>query len=182
MRKKFSFKKGSHFSTPRIWQLTWPWRNRIYANVKFTQDSKYTCDDQLDWNKLFGLSWGLPPNKNAAMWAYRYNPNNGYFEITPYINKNFTQIYHNVGDKVLKVRILEPLSLKIEISPNFAIFEVYKASDCKSFRDNKRFVLVKPNTDSPIVTVRQPYHGGNTKPHNDYSLLLNYEKTHEFNY
>jgi hypothetical protein len=155
----FEFTKGKHFSKPRIWQIT-PFTKRIKGYVQFTKDSKYTCDDQDDWNKLCGISFGLKPNKNAVMFAYKYNPQEDYWQIIPYINRNFNKEF-NFHSLILREG--EIALLNIVVNKHNVLFKA----------NRKSWILKAPDT-SWFSTIRQPYHGGNTTPNNDYSLFFKY--------
>jgi hypothetical protein len=87
--------KGQHLSN----QLSYPRFNifdngQVVAEVTFTPESRYDLEDkneQLDWNKLFGASWGYFPfiqsymmHHNSSRFGWRYNLKTNKYEVTPY--------------------------------------------------------------------------------------------------
>jgi hypothetical protein len=178
---EFKFKQGNHFSRPLINPLLHPSTNKISAYVMFTEKSIYTCADQMDWNKLIGISWGFPFNKNAIMWAYRWNTEINSFQLSPYVNyqeNGINKMFFLDGN-------VEPF--KAELNVKYRV-EIYKWLSLE-FKDDITFSIFKNdytppiwintvnlpvNTNSILVTRRRPYHGGNTTPNNDYSVYMGY--------
>ena len=177
---EFKFKKGKHFSRPLINPILHPSTNKISAYVMFTEKSIYTCKDQMDYNKLIGISWGFPFNKNAIMWAYRWNTEINSFQLSPYVNykeKGIDKMFFLDGN-------VEPFRAELNVEYRL---DIYKFSNNKE----TSFFIYKPyngvfiptwvyetslpvNTNSLLVTRRRPYHGGNTTPNNDYSVYMGY--------
>jgi hypothetical protein len=145
----------------------------------FTEKSIYTCKDQMDWNKLMGISWGFPFNKNAVMWAYRRNTEINSFQLSPYVN------YREAGiDKMFfldgnvepfKAELNTLYFLEIERYKGKTYFDVNKVEKDNLILPIWTYITDFPvNTSSLLVTRRRPYHGGNTTPNNDYSLFMGY--------
>jgi hypothetical protein len=173
---EYKFKQGKHFSRPLINPLLHPSTNKVSAYVMFTEKSIYTCKDQLDWNKLIGISWGFPFNKNAVMWAYRWNTDIKSFQLSPYANyqeKGIDKMFFldgNVEPFRAELNVEYRLDIYKYLSLNIISFDIYY---------NKEYLFeysedLPVNTNSILVTRRKPYHGGNTTPNNDYSLFMGY--------
>lgn len=87
--RKYEVKKGKHDFNP----TTWPTFHRDVRGFSLTVLSNETCRyiidgvDQMDWNKLFGLSYSWTSNKyNTVYTAFRYDPISGMFEVAGYLN------------------------------------------------------------------------------------------------
>jgi hypothetical protein len=173
---EYKFKQGKHFSGPLINPLLHPSTNKISAYVMFTEKSIYTCKDQMDWNKLMGISWGFPFNKNAVMWADRWNTDINSFQLSPYVNYQ-----ENGQDKMFFLDgNVEPFKAELNVEYRLDIYK-YLSLNIISFDIyyNKEYLFeysedLPVNTNSLLVTRRRPYHGGNTTPNNDYSVYMGY--------
>jgi hypothetical protein len=173
---EYKFKKGKHFSRPLINPILHPSTNKVSAYVMFTEKSIYTCKDQMDWNKLMGISWGFPFNKNAVMWAYRWNTEINSYQLSPYVNYQENGINKmffldgNVEPFKAELNVEYRLDIYKYLSLNIISFDIYY---------NKEYLFeysedLPVNTNSILVTRRRPYHGGNTTPNNDYSVYMGY--------
>ena len=173
---EYKFKKGKHFSRPLINPILHPNTNKVSAYVMFTEKSIYTCKDQMDWNKLIGISWGFPFNKNAIMWAYCWNTDINSLQLSPYVNYRENGIDKmffldgNVEPFKVELNIEYRLDIYKYLSLNIISFDIYY---------NKEYLFeysedLPVNTNSLLVTKRRPYHGGNTTPNNDYSVHMGY--------
>jgi hypothetical protein len=169
---EFQFQKGRHFSRPLINPILHPSTNKISAYVMFTEKSIYTCKDQMDWNKLCGLSWGFPFNKNAVMWAYRWNTDINSFQLSPYVNANGEQFYLDGNVEPFKIDLGIKYILTIEIEKHKPFSKVLFKCFSKEYKQGFRYKK-ETNIDfsSLLVTRRRPYHGGNTTPNNDYTVF-----------
>jgi len=156
--RKFSIKKGQHFSTPRIWQLTR--FDSVVAEAMFTSKSAYECNDMHQWNKLCGISYGLNPAFNSAMIAWRYNKELSVFELTPYLN--YKGRWH-VPDQHYSVRANMPVRMSVNIFESIAYFTI----------NDEVWIEDAPKT-SWFKTRRQPYFGGTFTPDNDVELYFGY--------
>jgi hypothetical protein len=175
---EYKFKKGKHFSRPLINPILHPSINKVSAYVMFTYKSIYTCADQMDWNKLMGISWGFPFNKNAIMWAYRWNTDINSFQLSPYINANGEQFYLDGNIEPFKAELNIPYHIHTHIScannKTFIWFWIKEWQQGKIYTSFMECYESKINTNSLLVTRRRPYHGGNTTPYNDYSVYMGY--------
>jgi hypothetical protein len=79
-----TIKKGGHYSSPLSFKLHTGVDKLSYI-VKFTDSCRYDLgnDNQLDWNKLFGVSVGYHKN-NSIRLAWRYNKETELIEIAKY--------------------------------------------------------------------------------------------------
>ena len=86
--KKHIIYKGFHRPWPfKIVGLTKEEAHIIKRSFMFTDSCKYLLDenDQLDWNKLYGVSFGLfGIHKNSARFVWRYNPKINKIQIGAY--------------------------------------------------------------------------------------------------
>jgi hypothetical protein len=99
--KRITIKKGKHLSN----QLTGfhLMNTGLKFEVMFTEDSKYLLEgeDQYDWNKLYGCSWGFFPlvksymmHYNSSRFGCRYNLELNSYEVTPYYYINGKRHFH----------------------------------------------------------------------------------------
>lgn len=86
----YKVKKGKHdfwpFEIPWIYfkRKTFKWVLRDMSKAEYDMRPD---EDQWDWNKGGGVSFSLTNNnKDAVMWAWRYNPNTGKHEYCMYIH------------------------------------------------------------------------------------------------
>lgn len=106
---------------------------RYTIKVVFNETAKYISDNhdnQKDWNKLAGVSWGFKPlakqfqmHENSSRWGWRYNPETDCVEIAPYYYNNGQRHYaENSNLKILslpydkKTKLFKPAIL--DIVPN----------------------------------------------------------------
>lgn len=81
----------------------------IHAQFIFDENAVYEFEgndrDQFDWNKVFGLRFGLLNNrKNSCMIGWRWNADAQVHEFTSYVHRNRERIVGWGGDQVfLKV-------------------------------------------------------------------------------
>jgi hypothetical protein len=176
---EFKFKQGKHFSRPFINPILHPSTNKVSAYVMFNENSIYTCKDQMDWNKLMGISWGFSFNKNAVMWAYRWNTEINSFQLSPYVNyqENVENKMFFLDDnhKLFKPQLNTLYLLQIEKLIHKTQFFIRERLYNNTFFPRWTYETNLPvNTNSILVTRRRPYHGGNTTPNNDYSVYMGY--------
>ena len=96
--------KGTHFTIPNPWRL---WLTEVAGDATFTADSRYDLgdSDQYDWNKLTGITWTpLLPNYDAAMVVWRYNLDNGLYEVGPFFN-DATAFVFPTRDEIISVPV-----------------------------------------------------------------------------
>jgi hypothetical protein len=88
---KITIKKGRHTSNflDQPFKVFFNAKKKTYTwKVKFIEASAYDLkdNDQLDWNKLCGVSYSLRPLFNSFMIGWRYNLKKELFELSPYIH------------------------------------------------------------------------------------------------
>ncbi len=101
---RVEIEKGNHLSN----QLSYPRLNlfnngELVVEVTFNINSRYYLEsksEQLDWNKLFGASWGFFPfipsymmHHNSSRFGWRYNVKTSKYEVTPYFYINGSRNY-----------------------------------------------------------------------------------------
>lgn len=87
--KKYTIKKGQHAAKPCFLRLKRK-AERIRWRVSF-QQPKYALGDadQMDWNKLFGISFHLFTNhRNSWMLGWRWNEQERVIEVNEYMHRN----------------------------------------------------------------------------------------------
>jgi hypothetical protein len=91
--------KGMHVS---IDQFTGIWCGApVEKNFIFTESCRYDIgEDQKDWNKLFGMSFGFTPlvkqfqmHENSARFGWRYDIQSDMIEVAPYLYTNGKREY-----------------------------------------------------------------------------------------
>lgn len=122
--KKHIIYKGLHRPFPfKIKGL-----NRIDEHIfrktfKFTESCRYNLytEDQLDWNKLFGVSFGLfGIHKNSARFVWRYNLTTEKIEIGAYWYLDGYRNYYKLCD----VEINNVVNFKLTFLHDSIIFTV----------------------------------------------------------
>jgi hypothetical protein len=97
--------KGWHYA---LLDIPWPFisKDTIRRKVTFTESCRYNLgdDDQLDWNKLFGLSLGGFHHDNSVRYGWRYNPSTDLIEVAAYYYidgvRNSKKIFHfEIGEE-----------------------------------------------------------------------------------
>lgn len=104
---KFFIEKGKHQSTP--WAPNFIKPGTIKKKIFFNNSNIYELEgeDQLDWNKLFGVTFGIfptivngkiyrPTHYSSVRFGWRYNPKYKVFEITPYYYVAGVRHYHEI--------------------------------------------------------------------------------------
>jgi len=122
--------KGTHFVIPNRWAL---WVTKESGDATFTADSAYDLkdSDQYDWNKLAGITFTpWRPDRNSSMVVWRYNLQNGMYEIGPFFNVDFAYDFPN-DDQVITVPADQTFSYSVDyngISVTYGDTTVYKAT------------------------------------------------------
>lgn len=122
--KKHIIYKGLHRPFPfKIKGLNKIEEHIIRKSFKFTESCRYNLysEDQLDWNKLFGCSFGLfGIHKNSVRFVWRYNLVTQKIEIGAYwYLEGFRNYYH-----MCDVEINDLVNFKITILYDSIIFTV----------------------------------------------------------
>lgn len=96
---------------------------KVLAIVSFDETCRYDLKDenQKDWNKLFGCSWGFLPlvkqfqmHYNSSRWGWRYNPETDKIELGPYFYSNGVRYYPEIIlSPIISVSIGEEICLGI---------------------------------------------------------------------
>lgn len=92
----------------------------INMELVFDETCRYHLDnnDQYDWNKLYGWSFGIDGiHQNSIRFVWRYNENEDLIEIAPYAYINGERIYPN-QNQIAKVKIGELISTQISVLDN----------------------------------------------------------------
>ena len=171
--KTIKFKKGEHLSN----QLTGiRLADAILRfEVMFTEDSKYILEgeDQLDWNKLYGMSYGFLPlvksymmHHNSSRFGCRYNPKINCYEVTPYYYINGVRHYPENVIGVLslnKTYIFKITAWSDEVTYSVTDKETGKCVLCFESEEkvNKYYGFIAP-----------AYFGGNMPAPKDVSYLF----------
>lgn len=166
--KVYTVQKGKHSFTP--FELDLSFGSKFEYEFSFIYESIYDLkdNDQLDWNKLCGVTMSLIPNKQAAMIGWRYNVAEDLFEVLPYINEDGNNI-------------------NLELLGTYKPIKVSKSQYCKaSITFDKNVCTFKINingVDQPIYSYifkkvpklkRQinPWFGGNKSAPKQISIYL----------
>lgn len=165
----YNFKKGNHFSKPRLRLRDFFAFNKTKFSVRFSFNSGFQSEQDDQWNKLCGISWSLKPNKDAVMIGYRWNNLKNKMEITTFVNQNFEFKTGDVFECDLNKHYF--IYAKVENGKYYVELKTYDGS--KETLNFKFKEMDAPNTKF-FGTFRQPYHGGKGLPLTDYSLNLEY--------
>jgi hypothetical protein len=122
--------KGTHFVIPNRWAL---WVTKESGDATFTADSAYDLkdEDQYDWNKLGGITFTpWRPDRNSSMVVWRYNLQNGMYEIGPFFNVDFAYVFPD-DDQIITVPADQMFSYTVDyngISVSYGDITVHKAT------------------------------------------------------
>lgn len=181
--KEVKIKKGRHLSN----MITKPMFKKqavITAEVVFTESCMYEIapQEQKDWNKLFGMSFGFfPPFKqfmmhyNSARFGWRYNTLKRVIEVTPYLYDKGKRLYAEIlGMKPAELKIGEKYLMSIIPLKDEVTYEILDAFGNVVFRET-----IHQAVPSLKGWFAPPYFGGNiTAPHNIYIRLELNSKFH----
>jgi hypothetical protein len=171
--KEVKIKKGKHLSNMATKPMFGK-RHILTAEVIFKESCMYEIDpqDQKDWNKLFGMSFGFcPPVKqfmmhyNSARFGWRYNTLKKVIEVTPYLYDKGKRLYAEIlGMKPAELNIGEKYLMSIIPMDNEVTYEILDAFGNVIFRET-----IHQAVPSLRGWFAPPYFGGNQKaPHNIY--------------
>lgn len=158
--KTVTIKEGRHSShwLPRFWIRQTAWN----ATFVFTDSCRYSISypDQDDWNKLFGVAFGIDPHKNSARWAWRYNGLLNVIELLPYIYKDGERIIPDIPSLMWPINQPVRLSIINMPAPVFCLeaMSIYSIS--------------MPTTQWGVKL--EPYFGGNQVAPHDIHILTNW--------
>ncbi len=143
--------KGWHFSLPFIprfycKKIRFKWFAQLNNSCKY-----WIGEDQLDWNKLVGISNSINPRKDSIRFVWRYDKNKDVFEIGIY--KEAEKVFKAYS--ICRVKANEIIELRFLFSRNFVKASVNNNS------------LTLPFLINNFVWRLNPYFGGNrTSPNN----------------
>ena len=119
--KKYTIQPGRHdFKPADSFALSAPWCREVTYRVKFAEDCNYILpgEEQRDWNKGGGFTFSLFSNtKNAAMWAWRWNPVQQRIQLCAY--------WHRDGKAYFAENTDDNLPFAVRLGQEF-IVRVYK--------------------------------------------------------
>lgn len=166
---KFTVKKGKHNFKPDKWCVWWKPKG-INFNATFHENANYDLEDadQLDWNKLVGLTWSLDPLKETAMVGWRYNKKDDTIELNAYYHVDRSRDF------------TEPLVAikRGESIYGYVIHDRKKKEYQIGFHNDKvanGHVINSPNRRK-VARLINPWFGGNERAPQDISLDLNYKR------
>ena len=122
--------KGTHFVIPNRWAL---WVTKETGDATFTADSAYDLkdEDQYDWNKLAGITFTpWRPDRNSSMVVWRYNLQNGMYEVGPFFNVDFNYVFPD-DDQIITVPADQMFSYTVDydgISVSYGDITVHKST------------------------------------------------------
>jgi hypothetical protein len=122
--------KGTHFVIPNRWAL---WVTKESGEATFTADSAYDLkdEDQYDWNKLAGITFTpWRPDRNSSMVVWRYNLQNGMYEVGPFFNVDFNYVFPD-DDQIITVPADQMFSYTVDydgISVSYGGITVHKST------------------------------------------------------
>jgi hypothetical protein len=122
--------KGTHFVIPNQWAL---WVTKDSGEATFTADSAYDLkdEDQYDWNKLAGITFTpWRPDRNSSMVVWRYNLQNGMYEIGPFFDVDFAYVFP-AEDEIITVPADQTFTYSVDyngISVSYGGQTVYKST------------------------------------------------------
>lgn len=105
--------KGTHFVVPNRWAL---WVTKDSGGATFTANSAYDLKDadQLDWNKLAGITFTpWRPDRNSSMVVWRYNIQNGTYEVGPFFNVDFRYVFPT-EDEIITVPVDQTFTYSVD--------------------------------------------------------------------
>jgi hypothetical protein len=143
--------KGWHFSMPLLPRF-YIKKNKFKWYAQLNNSCKYWIgEDQLDWNKLVGISNHLNPRKESIRFVWRYDKKKDVFEIGLY--KELDEVFKSYS--ICTVKPNQIIELRLLFSKNFVKASVNNNS------------LTLPFLINNFVWRLNPYFGGNrTSPHN----------------
>jgi hypothetical protein len=157
-----TIKKGGHYSSPLSFKLH-TGRKSFSTVVKFDESCRYDLgnDNQLDWNKLGGLSYGYHKH-NSVRIAWRYNKAVDKIELALYC-------YIDGERHISKFHELFPINEKIYVIASAISTEIHSIAvinDEYCFADIQR--VIKPKWGYYL----NPYFGGNEVAPHDINIWL----------
>jgi hypothetical protein len=159
-------KKGRHRTNRPKLGLHWK-KNKIVYEVVFNFDCRYETEDkknQLDINKLFGLSFGLH-HKNSARFGWRDN-GEGKIDILAYVYRNGKRVTESEGIYIETVEVGRTYTMDITVTNDVYMFTIIKGSKLVGA------TIVDHGDLLPIGYYLNPYFGGDEKAPHDMVIEL----------
>jgi len=171
--------KGFHLAKN---DFTYPMVHSGLMNKKvtFTDSCRYILDneDQKDWNKLFGFSFGFFPlfkqymqHQNSFRIGWRYNPESDKIEITPY--------YYIDGKRHFNTDPKDIISLNLNECYIITICVDVAGGYIKARHSNKTFItdvffvpFYNTNVYKPYGFKAPLYFGGTDKTPQDIEIII----------
>lgn len=152
----YRIRQGSHRALPFSFGIYWD-KKSMSRKIIFNEDCRYDLDgeDQLDWNKLFGLGYLWSLHTDSARFGWRYKKEKDCIEIAAYAYVGGERIMEYIGD----IEIGVEAELTLTIQPDFYNFDFSQ----EGYAD---FVTIPKTTNKKISYKLGLYFGGNkTAPH-----------------
>ena len=155
----------------------------LKVKVKFTFDSMYDVgEDQLDWNKLCGKSWGFLPlikqfmmHENSSRFGCRLNLKTGCYQVTPYFY-NKGKRYYAENLKIKPTNLDWYVDYILQIIPDIKRNKVaYLVKEEKTDKLLSYYVATQ-NIPSLKGWLAPFYFGGNKPANKEIKLFKNYIK------
>ncbi len=137
------------------WPGIWFGQNFISYQLTFTESCRYDLgtDDQQDWNKLFGVGFGLNHHKNSVRFGWRYNPVTCLIEIASY--------WYRDGERGSLQLVPVPIG-----SANIFSISIQPGDKVVFMQNGKPLDIIRMTTTKSPGFRLHPYFGGNRKaPH-----------------
>lgn len=160
---KYTVKKSNHFSSvPNKFFV-----DKVFGSSVFTEESKYILNsvDQLDWNKLAGITYGLQPHSNTSLIGWRWNPTIQMFQVAPYFNNRG----YNVQPEQHEILNI-PIEQEFEFNIAKGLINIYDSN----LNTAKRVFKYCDIKTSPLSYRVQHYFGGNQAAPSDVSVIINW--------
>lgn len=153
-------KKGRHRTNKPKIGLHWK-KKRLAYEVVFNRDCRYETEkkeNQLDINKLFGISFGFH-HKNSARFGWRDN-GEGKIDILAYVYRNGERVKESEGIYIETIEVGKSYIMDISVTSGLYMFTITKG---------KKMIgatIIEHGKLPPLGYYLNPYFGGDeTAPH-----------------
>ena len=123
--------------------------------------------DQMDWNKLYGWSFGMNHHKNSIRIVWRYNPKDKSVEFAPYAYIDGKRIFPS-DKQIVRCSIGDDISTSIEVLGDTA--QVTICNDDLKYTTN---FIFQGCEKKPLFGLWLYFGGNRTAPHD---IKVQYEK------
>jgi hypothetical protein len=167
--KVFTIDKGKHYSNclkvkPHIL------KKNIKHKISFDENSSYNLEsnDQMDINKLFGISYGFH-HKNSARFGWRWDLKKNKMEILAYVYNKGKRIKEWEEDIfIAHIELLDFYEMEIQTHKKYYKFIIKKESNGETYE-----TTVKHGKTCFWGYELFPYFGGNRKAPHDITIAFN---------